>query len=112
RGARCAGRPRSSERVDRAQRNRRDGPPCDGTRRGKRCSHSVMLLAVVPKPGPSFRLLTLACRYGMLDGGDWYNKRLRGAAEGHTVGLGTRPVFQRLTPLVNSGSARRAPAAL
>ena len=40
---------------------------------------------------PSFRLLTLPCRYGMLLGSDCNNNRLcdaAGAKRGETVGLG------------------------
>src|SRR5262249_27162448 len=77
RGTRCVGRPRSRERADRARRTRPDDPPCDGRRRGRRDNRSIFPLAVVPTPCASFRLLTLACRSGILCGSDGNNNMLR-----------------------------------
>src|SRR5262245_25227918 len=57
----CANAPAG---PDRAPRNRAGAQPCGRRHRGKRCNHAVMLLAAVPMPGSSFRLLHLACQYG------------------------------------------------
>src|SRR5262249_38838662 len=56
--------------AHRARRNRSVGPPCAGTRLGKRGNHATVPLAVVPTPGSSFRLHKMACRYEMLIGSD------------------------------------------
>ena len=56
--------------AHRARRTRPDGPPCDGTRRGTRRSHSTIPFDAVPTPVSSFRLLPRAYRYEMLIGSD------------------------------------------
>src|SRR5262249_28064564 len=76
RGAHCVGRPRSPARVDRARRTPPDAPPSDGRRQGRRYNRSRLPLAAVPTRYASFRLLTLACRYGMLFGSDCNNNML------------------------------------
>src|SRR6267143_5611075 len=89
-GARCVGRARSPVPVDRAPQTRPDGLPSDGTRRGTQDNRAIIPLAAAPTRCASFRLLTLACRYGILLESDCNNNTLRdatGVKRGDTVGL-------------------------
>src|SRR4029453_3405066 len=79
RDGRCVARPRFQAPVDRAPRTRPDGPPSDGTRRGTQDNRSTIPLAVVPTPVSFFRLHKMTCRFGILNGSDRYNNRLRDA---------------------------------
>ena len=84
------GRPRPQVLVGRARRTRRDDPPSDGRDRGRPDNRSIIPLAAVPTGCSSFRLLTLAGRYGVLLGGNCNNNMLRdatGVRRGDTVGL-------------------------
>src|SRR5262249_16789020 len=60
------------------------------TRRGRRDNRSPSPLAAAPTQCSSFRLLTLAGRYGMLSGSDCNNKRFReatGVKRRETIGI-------------------------